>query len=381
MEPATTPKKTDSSEIEAQKALSPASLNEMESRMRDEIRKLQERRVTVLMDEVTQLQSERDNLIAKINSLEKENQAFKEENSTLKANEKPSIQVTVLERALQQEKDEKDKLKQRLRVIKKRTSGLSITNLSRERSGSMNDMESAESTDITDTIADHIKPKVELKPAPSPRGKRYVLAATSTNEVGTQTTLIPHVDSVAAKDDDKKTTLINEDMRATLSEARSTIIEILQEKEAIEVQLEQQVNESSALRENVQNTITALQTECTQLTSGFNQFKQWVNKKMRDMQEEMDICKVIYTLHGSLSKEATLIEQLTEKVQDQKRFITKLQSENSQLETKLVSTQKDIKDLKRKQKSNVNHVDGDLAPYPQWQQQPDIVLNVQSPVV
>ena len=231
MEPATTPKKTDSSEIEAQKALSPASLNEMESRMRDEIRKLQERRVTVLMDEVTQLQSERDNLIAKINSLEKENQAFKEENSTLKANEKPSIQVTVLERALQQEKDEKDKLKQRLRVIKKRTSGLSITNLSRERSGSMNDMESAESTDITDTIADHIKPKVELKPAPSPRGKRYVLAATSTNEVGTQTTLIPHVDSVAAKDDDKKTTLINEDMRATLSEARSTIIEILQEKE------------------------------------------------------------------------------------------------------------------------------------------------------
>ena len=72
--------------------------------------------------------------------------------------------------------------------------------------------------------------------------------------------------------------------------------------QAIEVQLEQQVNESSALRENVQNTITALQTECTQLTSGFNQFKQWVNKKMRDMQEEMDICKVIYTLHGSLSK-------------------------------------------------------------------------------
>jgi len=229
MEPATPPKKTDSSEIEAQKILSPASLNEMENRMRDEIRKLQERRVTVLMDEVTQLQSERDSLLAKINSLEKENQVFKEENSTLKASEKPSIQVTVLERALQQEKDEKDKLKQRLRVIKKRTSSLSITNLNRERSGSMNDMES---TDITEAMTDCIKPKVELKPAPSPRGKRYVLAATSTNEVGVQTTLIPHADSVPTQDDDdKKTTLINEDMRATLSEARSTIIEILQEKE------------------------------------------------------------------------------------------------------------------------------------------------------
>jgi len=226
MEPVTTPKKTDS---EVQKALSPASLNEMESRMRDEIRKLQERRVTVLMDEVTQLQSERDNLLAKIKSLEKENSVLKDENSTLKANEKPSIQVSVLERALQQEKDEKDKLKQRLRVIKKRTSSLSITNLNRERSGSMNDMES---TDITEAMTNRMKPKVELKPAPSPRGKRYVLAATSTNEVGTQTTLIPHADSVTAKhDDDKRTTLINEDMRATLSEARSTIIEILQEKE------------------------------------------------------------------------------------------------------------------------------------------------------
>jgi len=229
MEPITTPKKTNSSEIETQKALSPASLNEMENRMRDEIRKLQERRVTVLMDEVTQLQSERDNLLAKINSLEKENRVFKEDNSTLKANEKPSIQVTVLERALQQEKDEKDKLKQRLRVIKKRTSSLSITNLSRERSGSMNDMES---TDITEVMIDHIKPKVELKPAPSPRGKRYVLAATSTNEVGVQTTLIPHADRISTQDDDdRKTKSINEDMRATLSEARSTIIEILQEKE------------------------------------------------------------------------------------------------------------------------------------------------------
>ena len=232
MDPATTPKKTDSSEIEVQKSLSPASLNEMESRMRDEIRKLQERRVTVLMDEVTQLQSERDKFLAKISSLEKENQVLKEENSTLKANEKPSIQVTVLERALQQEKDEKDKLKQRLRVIKKRTSSQSITNLNRERSGSMNDVDT-ESTDVTETLVNRAKPKVELKPAPSPRGKRYVLAATSTKEVGTQTTLIPHADIMTAKDDDddKKTTLINEDMRTALSEARSTIIEILQEKE------------------------------------------------------------------------------------------------------------------------------------------------------
>jgi len=68
------------------------------------------------------------------------------------------------------------------------------------------------------------------------------------------------------------------------------------------VQLEKQVKESSALQDNTQNTIKALHAECTQLTSGINQFKQWVNKKMRDMQEEMDICKVIYTLHGSLSK-------------------------------------------------------------------------------
>ena len=45
--------------------------------MRDEIRKLQEKRVAVLMDEVMQLQNERETLLSKLSNLENENQKLK----------------------------------------------------------------------------------------------------------------------------------------------------------------------------------------------------------------------------------------------------------------------------------------------------------------
>ena len=52
----------------------------------------------------------------------------------MKTTGKPSVQIEVLEKALQQEKDEKDKLKQRLKVVKRRNSGLSNDiNLDREK--------------------------------------------------------------------------------------------------------------------------------------------------------------------------------------------------------------------------------------------------------
>ena len=85
--------------------------------MRDEIRKLQERRVAVLMDEVMQLQNKRETLLSKLSTLENENQKLKEDNATLKTTGKSSVQIELLEKALQQEKDEKDKLKQRLKVV------------------------------------------------------------------------------------------------------------------------------------------------------------------------------------------------------------------------------------------------------------------------
>lgn len=59
---------------------------------------------------------------------------------------------------------------------------------------------------------------------------------------------------------------------------------------------------SSALRENLQGQTKALKNECALLKSSLKQFHQWVNAKLRGVQEEMDICKVIYSLHGSLSQ-------------------------------------------------------------------------------
>lgn len=238
MDPTTTPKKKDSSEFSSQVTMSPASLNEMESKMRDEIRKLQERRVSVLMDEVMQLQNERETLMSKLNNLETENQKLKEENATLKTTGKPSVQIEVLEKALQQEKDEKDKLKQRLKVIKKRNSGLtSDTNLDREKSSSLNEI--AARQDCTSLkVMDPMKlkryqTKTFMVNTPSPRTKRYVLAATFTKNASTQTPTSSESDTLIIKDgDDKnKKTMLSEDLKAALSEAKDTILEVLQEKE------------------------------------------------------------------------------------------------------------------------------------------------------
>ena len=71
------------------------------------------------------------------------------------------------------------------------------------------------------------------------------------------------------------------------------------------MQLAKEVTVSSALRKNLQGQIEALEKECTLLKSNLKQFHQWVNSKLRSVQEEMDICKVIYSLHGSLSQVAS----------------------------------------------------------------------------
>lgn len=75
--------------------------------------------------------------------------------------------------------------------------------------------------------------------------------------------------------------------------------------QTIEMELAKEKDISSALRENLQGPTKALEKECTLLKSNLKQFHQWVNAKLRGVQEEMDICKVIYSLHGSLSQVTT----------------------------------------------------------------------------
>lgn len=390
MDPATTPKKKNSSEFSSQVTMSPTSLNEMESKMRDEIRKLQERRVGVLMDEVMQLQNERETLLSKLSNLETENHKLKEENATLKAAGNPSVQIEVLEKALQQEKDEKDKLKQRLRIIKRRNSNLNIDmNLDRGKSISLNEMSTTQDSTNATSIKelDQMRMKTFTVNTPSPRTKRYVLAATTTKNASTQTPTSSESDDTfvikdATTENDNKNTMFSEDLKAALSEAKDTILEVLQEKETIEMQLAKELANSSTLREDLQGQAEALEKECTLLKSSLKQFHQWMNSKLRSVQEEMDICKVIYSLHGSLSQEATIIEQLTEKVQEQQRYLTQLQTDKSNLETKLVLTQKDLKSLRLKQRSSA-HKDNDMCHpfYSNQLQQPEVIVNVESPVV
>lgn len=45
-----------------------------------------------------------------------------------------------------------------------------------------------------------------------------------------------------------------------------------------------------------------LQQEAIQLRQSLSEFSHWIQQKMQTIEEEMDVCKVIYSLHGSLSQ-------------------------------------------------------------------------------
>lgn len=56
----------------------------------------------------------------------------------------------------------------------------------------------------------------------------------------------------------------------------------------------------------VYDTLQVLKEESDTLQESLSQFSQWVQYKLASVEEEMDICKVIYSLHGSLSKVYTI---------------------------------------------------------------------------
>ena len=45
-----------------------------------------------------------------------------------------------------------------------------------------------------------------------------------------------------------------------------------------------------------------LQTECSVLRDSLSEFTRWVRQKIQLVEEDMDIFKVVYSLHGSLSQ-------------------------------------------------------------------------------
>ena len=56
----------------------------------------------------------------------------------------------------------------------------------------------------------------------------------------------------------------------------------------------------------VYDTLQVLKEESDTLQESLSQFSQWVQYKLASVEEEMDLCKVIYSLHGSLSKVYTI---------------------------------------------------------------------------
>jgi vacuolar-type H+-ATPase subunit I/STV1 len=54
--------------------------------------------------------------------------------------------------------------------------------------------------------------------------------------------------------------------------------------------------------ETQSSQLKTLQDECEGLKESLKQFSQWAQHKIASVEEEMDICKVVYSLQGSLSE-------------------------------------------------------------------------------
>lgn len=56
------------------------------------------------------------------------------------------------------------------------------------------------------------------------------------------------------------------------------------------------------IRDNPSHVPQELRQEAATLRQSLSELSQWIQQKIRTIEEEMDVCKVIYSLHGSLSQ-------------------------------------------------------------------------------
>ena len=57
------------------------------------------------------------------------------------------------------------------------------------------------------------------------------------------------------------------------------------------------------------HALQVLQTECSVLRDSLSEFTRWVRQKVQVVEEDMDIFKVVYSLHGSLSQVTAIVLQ------------------------------------------------------------------------
>lgn len=380
------------SETEEVSSPPPSSLTvlAMEGKMRDKIRELQERRAAAMRTEIADLQRERDVAVSHVKKIDKMLTEIKKENISMKKsvnNERTLLfNIKAVERSLLEEQLVSDNLRKKLHGLEKKNKEL-ISKMEcrspylvpnrglqhKDRSHSLSELQNNGSEphqlskDIFITSPPDQQRVVILKQSPSPSPspsnspsvvhRRYKLATTSTYDQETQT------DTHAINPSDMPGDLPRPVLKI-LASAREDILILQNQKKDLQkrLQLAKVSNEDKEKKMNI--TLKQLQDESVILKEGLSQFSQWVQQKISVVEEDMDICKVIYSLHGSLAKESKSIEELREKLVVSNQTLKDQAVVNKQLTQALIEAEEKLKESQTENRELKEQLQLALRPSP-----------------
>jgi hypothetical protein len=161
--------------------------------------------------------------------------------------------------------------------------------------------------------------------SPSVVPRRYKLAAVTNCDVSTQTTT-ETMQETDQSDHSSADTLAPPILEA-LTTARADIVRLQRERD----EEKKKVASELQRREELRKESECLQLECGVLRESLAEFSRWVRGKLERMEENMDIFRVIYSLHRSLSQEQSVLQELQKRLRQSEQKVLELEKTNRQL--------------------------------------------------
>ncbi|XP_003385245.1 PREDICTED: uncharacterized protein LOC100637034 [Amphimedon queenslandica] len=359
----------------------PASILVLGNKMREQIKELQERRAAAMMNEIADLQRERDIALSRLKATEGQVKELQADNSLLKekcgAENDLKIEINALKQLCKEERLIANDLKKKLHGSEKKCKDLTLklqaigtggvnspvlglhsplishlrVPLSKDKSQSMSDLSNRKNVEQASSQPGSPSLTPVQSPFSSPTfvPRRYKLSTvanmnqeTQTDAMNTEPSMSPMMENLprpvlealaSARDD-----------LMTLNDQNNLLLEKLQKAE-----YEKKMWERKEAEINEKHKV--LKEESDVLCESLSQFSQWVQYKLSSVEEEMDICKVIYSLHGSLSKDTQAIEEMRQKLLKSESSIYHLTSVNDQLKNALADVEIQLQESKTEAKT------------------------------
>jgi hypothetical protein len=323
------------------------SLAAMEAAMREEIRELHEQRAAAMMTEIVELQKERDLAVAKVRRLEKKVKDMEAEADKRRGGDGRAELVALLRQTLLEEQLISADLKKKLQTAKKQNVALTQQSQNETQTPNNGNQEQSPSRWRRHSYdGKSASPRLPTSKPPTPSSlsphtpgaggqspryspsvvpRRYKLAAVTNCDVSTQTTT-ETMQETDQSDHSSADTLAPPILEA-LTTARADIVRLQRERD----EEKKKVASELQRREELRKESECLQLECGVLRESLAEFSRWVRGKLERMEENMDIFRVIYSLHRSLSQEQSVLQELQKRLRQSEQKVLELEKTNRQL--------------------------------------------------